>query len=270
MDQSLVDKANKIPSMGGMEIGPVLRQFARTAQPNTSIVEVGCWLGAGTAQLAVGVLEGKHPTSIKIHCYDRWTANQAEVEKAARWRLQLADGEDLLPYTKRMLEPFAIPIEFHQGDIRTALWDGGPISIYVDDASKMSKLFYHSLGAFGPSWVPGQTVIFLMDFDIWKKTGKAEHQCQKEFIEDHQDSFERIPNTEVAVFRYSRPVDFTAWIISRFEQDAKKLARALRNTEEELHRAEQGLRRVKGSLSWRITSPLRRGRRAFVKATRRK
>ena len=263
MDQSLIDTANKIPSMGGMEIGPVLRQFARKAQPNASIVEVGCWLGAGTAQLALGVLENQHPTGINIHCYDRWTANEAEVEKASRWGLQLTDGEDLLPHTKRMLEPFNIPIDFHQGDIRTALWSGGPISIYVDDASKMSKLFYHSLGAFGPSWVPGETILFLMDFYIWQKTGKAEHRCQKEFIEDHPESFDRIPNPDVAVFRYSRPVDFTGWIISRFEQDAKKLGRALRNKEDQL-------RRVKGSLSWRITSPLRRGRRAFAKATNRK
>ncbi len=108
--------------------------------------------------------------------------------------------------------------------------------------------------------MPGETIIFLMDFDIWQKTGEAEHQCQKDFIEDHPESFDRIPNPDVAMFRYSRPVDFTGWIISRFEQDAKKLARTLRNKEDQL-------RRVKGSVSWRITSPLRRGRHVLVKAT---
>ena len=42
----LYELANRIPSMGGMKIGPVLRQVARDAPGGTSIVEVGCWLGA--------------------------------------------------------------------------------------------------------------------------------------------------------------------------------------------------------------------------------
>ena len=42
----LYELANRIPSMGGMEIGLVLRQVARDAAGGTSIVEVGCWHGA--------------------------------------------------------------------------------------------------------------------------------------------------------------------------------------------------------------------------------
>ena len=167
-----------------------------------------------------------------------------------------------------MLEPFAVPIEFHQGDIRTTSWSGGPISLYVDDASKRPKLFYHSLRTFGPSRIPGETIVFFMDFNIWKTSGNREHQCQKEFIETYQASFERIdhPGTaldpEVAVFRYSAPVDFTEWIVSRFEREAMRLAKSLRKREE-------ALRQIKGSVSWRITAPLRRARHFFMTSPRR-
>lgn len=260
--EQLYRVADEIPSMGGREIGPILREYTKAAPAGTAVVEVGCWLGAGTAQLALGIRERTTGSPLSIYCYDRWTANEPEVAKAALQGLSLEVGEDILPHTRRMLAPFGVPIQFLKGDLRKACWTAGPISVYVDDASKTPKLFLHSLGTFGPSWIPGETVIFLMDFDIWTKTGNAEHRCQKEFIEAHPQSFERIPYPDVAVFRYSHPVNFTAWIMGRFEKEAKQLAKVI-------EQKEAALRRIKGSLSWRITSPLRRGRSAFMKATRR-
>ena len=223
--------ADEIPSMGGTEIGPVLRDYARKAPDKTAVVEVGCWLGAGTAQLALGIRERTNGANLRIYCYDRWTANEAEIEKAASRGLQLQPGEDLLPHAQRMLQPFDVPIEFHQGDLRAAQWNGDPISVYVDDASKTPKLFFHSLRTFGPSWKPGETIVFLMDYDIWKKTGNKDHQCQKEFIEAHPDSFERIPHPEVAMFRYRRPVDFESWTAPKLgfaeRDEIERLARQL-------------------------------------------
>ena len=79
--------ADQIPSMGGRKIGAWLRQAARDAPSNTSIVEVGCWLGAGTAQLALGIRERPYPKDVSLHCYDRWKATTSEVDKALRWPL---------------------------------------------------------------------------------------------------------------------------------------------------------------------------------------
>ncbi len=192
--------------MGGTQIGYALREFARKAPGGTAIVEVGCWLGAGTAQLALGVRERPNPSDVSLHCYDRWVANEAEVQKAARFGLKLEVGEDLLPHTRHMLEPFGVPIQFHKGDIRTAQWDGTPISVYVDDASKKPNLFFSVLKVFARSWIPCETVVFLMDYDIWMHSGNPEHRCQKEFIEANPDCFERIADPNVAIFRYKRPV----------------------------------------------------------------
>jgi hypothetical protein len=288
--EKLYQRAASIPSMGGTEIGPLLREYARKVPDHTAVVEVGCWLGAGTAQLALGIRERHDNSKIRIYCYDRWIANEAEIEKATSFGLTLQPGEDLLPHMQNYLEPFEIPIEYHQGDLREATWNGEPISLYVDDASKRPKLFFHSLRTFGPSWKPGETIIFLMDYDIWTKTGEREHECQKEFIEAHLESFERIPHPEVAIFRYRSPVNFENWIEAKISstewEDVERLAQQLDKGEraavikmtQALKRArlaierqddqitklqnrlaerDKKIRGIESSTSWRITAPLR-------------
>ena len=114
----LNDIADGIPSMGGRKLGPLLRRLACDAPNGTSIVEVGCWLGAGTAQLALGIKDRERPGEVSLHCFDRWRAQRSEVEKAAqKARLRFTVSENTLPHVRRTLEPFEVPIQFHQGDI---------------------------------------------------------------------------------------------------------------------------------------------------------
>ena len=117
--------ADRIPSMGGTRIGPLLRELARGAPAGTSIVEVGSWLGAGTAQLALGITERSGAGDVSLHSYDRWQTTRTEVQKAWRWGLRLAVGEDTLPSVRRTLDQIGVPVEFHQGDLAQAAWEGG-------------------------------------------------------------------------------------------------------------------------------------------------
>jgi hypothetical protein len=119
------------------------------------------------------------------------------------------------------LSPFQVPIHFHKGDINKARWVGGPISVYVDDASKDPRTFIHILKTFGPHWIPGETVIVLMDFYYWKKLKgwrAVDYRCQQSFIEGHREHFSLIrgfreqydvPFSNEA-FRYEKALDFTA------------------------------------------------------------
>ena len=236
--------ADQMPSMGGTKIGWALRELACNAAADTAIVEVGSWLGAGTAQLALGIRARPRPDTVSLHCYDRWTATRTEVLKAARWGVRLSVREDTLPRVRRALEPFDVPVTFHQGDLLASRWEGGPISVYVDDASKMPDLFLNALLTFGTSWTPGETVIVLMDYDIWQRTGAADHQCQKSFIESNSDSFERLRYPRHAVFRYMAPIDFGKVSIEFLSM--------------KLRQREQEVEEIKNSTSWRVTAPLRR------------
>lgn len=208
--------AEAIPSMAGRKLGPALRRAAREAPSGTAIVEIGSWLGAGTAQLALGIRE-RERRDVTLHCFDRWRAQPHEIAKAARQGLHLAPLEDTLPRVRQALQPFEVPIRYHQGDLLQARWDGEPISVYVDDASKELPAFCHALATFGPCWIPGETVLLLMDFHLWKKTGIPEHEFQRHFLEAAGDSFEPLPiagrrrTAALAIFRYKAPLGTEAW-----------------------------------------------------------
>ena len=205
---SLEALAQRIPSMGGHKLSGLLREAAAGAPSGTSIVEVGCWLGAGTAQLALGILDREDRTGVHLHCYDRWEANAAEVAKAAKADVHFSAGDDTLPLVDKFLQPFGVPISYHKGDILKATWNDGPISVYVDDAAKKPFLFNHMLKTFGPHWIPRKTILVLMDYSIWKKSALREHGWQMEFMESHQRHFEPVRRRGVAVFRYLRSLDF--------------------------------------------------------------
>ena len=211
--RDLHERAERIPSMGGHKIGRVLQKVAFEAPTNTAIVEVGCWLGAGTAQLALGTRDREDPDSVVLHCYDRWTASPTEVKKAAQVGVAIEEGADTLPFVKEALAPFGVQIQFHKGDLFNATWEDRPISVFVDDASKLPRLFHHALFTFGPHWIPGETIVVFMDFHIWKQTHSDDHRCQQRFVEANSECFEAIEfggkkyKSTFAVFRYLAPIE---------------------------------------------------------------
>jgi hypothetical protein len=186
--------------MGGVQIGPWLTGDAERCAPDTAIVELGCWLGAGTAHLALGAMRSGAP----IHCYDRWRSSAHEVRKAAAYGVALEVGEDLLPRVRRSLRPFPVAIHYHRGEIAEARWEGGPIGLYVDDASK-ADLWLHSMAVFSPWFVAGLTRLFLMDFHHTRYVG-GDGLTQERWIAERAARFElvasRLADTSCAVFRY--------------------------------------------------------------------
>ena len=201
-----------IPSNGGRQNGAFLQKIASEAPRGTAIIELGTWLGAGTAQLALGLLGRNYPPV--IHCFDQWQASRSEARLAVeRTGLVLQPGRDTLPIVKQLLEPFGASIEYHKGRIESAIWNGPPISVHVDDAAKAPDVFLHALKTFGPYWIPGRTVVLLMDFLFHARHPKAESKCQVDFIAAHAHCFTPIEHEFVGsarAFRYERQIDFAA------------------------------------------------------------
>jgi hypothetical protein len=236
----LHELAETIPSQGGTKIGAILREAARNAPSNTAIVECGCWLGAGTAQLALGIREREDMLNVQLHTYDRWQADKSEVEKAAMRGWHLSVGEDTLPRVRQTLSEFRVPIQFHRAELMEAVWADGPISVFVDDACKTPLLFCQAIETFAPHWIPGQTIIVLMDFNFWKKTGLAKHECQKRFVERFGYAFERI-NSRVAAFRYIKQTDFMPWLNATKRAPSARFERAMYHIAKVARRSKAGL-----------------------------
>ena len=231
-DLTLEKLAAAIPSQGGRKAGPLLRQAAREAMPQTAIVELGCWLGAGTAQLALGLRERNDAHGVDVHCFDYFQASGPEVRKAKAAGIALNRGQDTLPVVQGLLAPFDVPISYRKGSIEFAHWKRRPISVYVQDAGKDPASFSLMISKFAPSWVPGQTVLFLMDFYTWRKSGKAFERCQTDFVEANQDCFsdpEPIRGTSSVKLRYLKQVDLSGLQPSWFSRNAlPRIRQALR------------------------------------------
>jgi hypothetical protein len=208
---SLEDTAARIPSMNTPFAKALLRDFAASAPNDAAIVEIGTWLGSGTAQLALGITE--RDQAVSIHSYDRFLADENESQRAAAGGLDIAPSSDTRPVVEGLLQHFPVEIHLHKLDLFDIRWENGPIGLYVDDAAKRPSAFYHMIETFAPFWIPSQTIIVLQDFNYWRKLSsprsRRRYRVQRDFVERHPDCFtelkyDELAETSVAVFRYEK------------------------------------------------------------------
>ena len=158
--------AARLPSMGGREIGHYLRQCVRGLCDGDTIIELGTWLGAGTAQVCLGLRESG--VRAVVHTYDRFEARATERTKAAGRGIKLKSHENTLPRVERMISGFGVEVHLHRGDIHVARYKGPAIALHIDDACKREPVFLHALKTWGPWWIPGRTIVVLMDYYYWQ------------------------------------------------------------------------------------------------------
>jgi len=212
-DAEISDVVRAIPSMGGREIGRYLREWAAGVPDHREIVELGVWLGAGTAQMALGVK--RSGADVIVHGYDRFRAGTSEVMKARNQGIELEHGQNTEPVVVGLLESAGVIdcVGLTIGEIGDRKYQGWPIGMYVDDACKREEQFLRALRLFGPYWVPEETIVVLMDFWYFeRKPGVKGLRFQYEWMQQHASSFdvlyERLPGVSAAAFRY---VDGKPW-----------------------------------------------------------
>lgn len=214
--QDLVALARSIPTMVKPDVHEFLQTTASNVPKGSCIVEVGAWLGGTTAHMALGAREAIETPELIV--FDRFKATQAEVEKAARAGISLTRGQDTRPQVQEILRKFSVPIDLKKTGILEIEWTHRPIGLYVDDAAKTPELFGHVVRQFGPSWIPGETIVALLDYKYWKRFGDLEKartlKVQKEFIESFPECFELVMDSRessASVFRYTKAIDFNAF-----------------------------------------------------------
>lgn len=169
--------------MGAEKLATMLRDYADAVPADQAIVEVGAWLGAGTQYLV--------RDSGPLYVYDGFEANSSEVAKAAKFGVTLTAGQDTLPWVKSHLPK---GIHFRKGNLKRSQYDGPPIGLYVDDASKSAKLWARSMQTFEPHFVQG-TVIVLMDYHF------PPCEAQRRYAQKWDVLVPDVPGTSTAVFR---------------------------------------------------------------------
>lgn len=182
--------ADTIPSMGGRQIGKYIDDAIKNIKDGRAVVEIGTWLGAATAQIALALV--KYKKSSRVYTYDRFKVKGEQPEKAIKEGWDIKDGEDVLPRVEKALSVFPCKIKCVKGNITDIKYKGEKIGLYIDDAAKQRKNFDYIIRELLPHFIPGETIIILMDYYLWKNTHEENHKYQYYFMQEHRDNFELV------------------------------------------------------------------------------
>lgn len=200
--------ADAIPSQGGRQIGKYLRRFARMVPKGCAAVELGAWLGSGTAQISLGLLRSGF--NCPLFCYDNFKALKTEVEKAALFGVELVENQNTLPLVRKYLRPIYKRIHFIKGNVADIKYNGPPIGLYVDDVSKRIETFLPVITELEPHFIDGAMIV-LMDYFFFEKNGNLFHKAQYNWMQENLDRFEFLfrpnPVGSPAFFKYHRRGD---------------------------------------------------------------
>jgi hypothetical protein len=125
-----------------------------------AVVELGCWLGAGTAALAAGLRDRGRPA--RLVAVDRFVWKGPANSRVTR--AGLMEGDDFEPMFRANIQPLEDWIEPVRADLEEFHWDRGPIEILVVDAPKRPKAVASFLDRFGPALIPGKSLIAFQDY----------------------------------------------------------------------------------------------------------
>ncbi len=201
--------ADSIPSMGGRQIREHISEAVKNIKPNRTIVELGTWLGAATAQIALALMV--YEKDNMIYTYDKFIAKGRQIEKAQAQGWELVEGEDYLQLVIDALSVFNCRITYVKGSISSNRYTGGKIGLYIDDAAKQKKNFDYCIREFSPHFIPGETICIFMDYYLWQNTGDMNHKYQFNFMQEHKDNFQHLKDIDTsyqdkkeygAVFKY--------------------------------------------------------------------
>lgn len=206
--QCLEVAADLLLSLHGTSARLELRTLAREAEGGTAVVHIGGWMGASTAQLAMGIRERTGGGEVRLHAVDRWRASRWDVRNAAIRGVRLRPGEDLLPRLRQAFEPYGTPVEWARPDVLASGWRGGPISLYVDGGAAEPALSVRALLACVGSWAPGRTRVAFLDSVVMRRSGfKRGEQTLYKHLPALRACFSPVRSGFPGVFVYNAPVD---------------------------------------------------------------
>ena len=155
----------EIPGMSSVAEGRYLYWLTSRGYTGCgAVVEIGPWLGRSTVHLAAGLRDAGHHDV--LHTFDRfvWDASHAAKLKRKGASLPLVPGDDFRPVLERNVRAVYPGLHVHRSEIRELVWDGGPVEILFLDAPKRLPQISATLAAFGPSLIPGVSVIAMQDY----------------------------------------------------------------------------------------------------------
>ena len=208
--KNLKELADSIPDLGcgGRTVKNELTLAAFGVRDRRSIIDIAPYLGSTTAYIGLGVnMSGK---KVHVHSYDLWEPSPDYIDKSKKYHnIELNPEEDL----KRRWREYASPFENggckifgHKESIFEARYeDNWKIGLYVDDICNNKRKNDYAFKLFSPFFVPGETILFLMDWGFHVRDYKP-LKYQKAFTDANSHALYYIgtpPRTYARIFLYT-------------------------------------------------------------------
>jgi len=187
-----------------------LREVGRQWTGRGIAMELGSWLGATAVALLEGLVEAGY--KLPFYAYDRWIANDMEIEKAKHQGIRIKQDQDLMPlFIDNVTQVYknVIPVK---GSIQKTIthYTGEPIEVCIFDAPKRDPVFSATVFALHEYWIPGVTILGLLDYYFYKSKPSKQKlfKAPVRFIEENEGCFTRLAEwpeqCQCVFFRYEK------------------------------------------------------------------
>jgi hypothetical protein len=142
------------------------RYAARNYRGAGAIVDLGCFLGATTIALAEGLALNRQAKRKQIHAYDLfiWNEGYEKWSRGTEVEGLFTPGSTSMPEFLRRTQKWRDYIVIHQGDLRQARWEHGPIEFLFIDVMKSADLATAIGSSFFPHLMPAKSYVAHQDF----------------------------------------------------------------------------------------------------------
>ncbi len=185
-----------IPTMTTPPVHEYLEQLGSQWTGRGVAMELGCWLGASSVPLLRGLVKAGYDK--QFWAFDKWTANKQQVSMAKERGVNIKLGEALLSKYSRNVSPIYHRLTCIAGMIPStlAVYIGSQIEICIFDAPKCNPIFIDSIRALYKYWIPGVTILGLLDYNFYKSKRQGYHRqiakAPLRFIEENKECFQVI------------------------------------------------------------------------------
>ncbi len=177
------------------------------------LVEIGSWLGRSTLHLAAGLSRSGHEA--ELHCFDGFTWARSDPKKSD---LPLQPGDNFQKFFEANVSPFKSLITPHRTKIANISWPGAPVEVLFLDAPKKLPEITRCLEVFGPSLIPGKSIIAIQDYQYFPAYALA--ACMYA-LRDRLELIHVVLDGSTVAFRVTQPLDLARdkpadWNIGRW------------------------------------------------------
>ena len=184
-----------IPSMTPKVVHEFLFDIGTNWSGKGVAMELGSWLGASSFALLTGLVKAGY--SLKFWAFDKWIATEYEVLHAKNQGVNISLGENLRYLYLHNVEKIYDEIIAIQGKIPQTLksFPGDPIEICLFDAPKKDPTFSASIHILEEFFIPGMTVLGLLDYYSYRKQTGAKRdrlEAPVRYMSANSDKYEKL------------------------------------------------------------------------------